>query len=99
MSTLHLTRFTDPVTSHLAVEQIAKSGALAAQRQVCLRAVHDEPGLTAAEILAKVECERHVPSRRLPDLRKAGLVVSNRPRICRVTGSTSLTWWPIGRRD
>lgn len=88
-------RTTDPDTSRMAANRIAESGALAAQRTKCLEAVLAEPGLTAAEIAQVVGCERHVPSRRLPELRRAGLVSSprDRARVCRVTGNVSLTWW------
>lgn len=88
-------RTTDPDTSRMAAKRIAESGALAHQRETCLQAVRAEPGLTAAEIAQVVGCERHVPSRRLPELRRAGLVASprDRARVCRVTGNVSLTWW------
>ena len=88
-----LTRASDPATSREAAANIAASGALAAQRETCLSAVRNEPGLTAAEIAVKVGYERHVPSRRLPELRNAGLVANGAARVCKVTGTNCLTWW------
>jgi hypothetical protein len=38
--------------------------------------------------------ERYVPSRRLPELRGAGLVKNGRSRVCAVTGRLSVTWFP-----
>ena len=51
-------------------------------------------GRTAAEIAETARLERHVPSRRLPELRSAGLVRNGEARICRVTGNRSITWYP-----
>jgi hypothetical protein len=56
------------------------------------------PGLTAAEIASATGLERHVPSRRLPELRDRNLVTNGKPeifRICNVTGNLSLTWYPL----
>lgn len=88
-----LSRSTDPHTSREAAEKVTTSGTASAQRETCLRAVREEPGLTAAEIAARCGLERHVPSRRLPELRKAGLVRNGAARECRVMGTNCLTWW------
>lgn len=90
-------RASDPQTSHDAAAKVKESGALAAQREQCLAAVRAFPGLTAAELAVAMRCERHVPSRRLPELRRVGLVSSplERIRVCRNTGNKSLTWWPV----
>lgn len=85
-------RSTDPHTSVEAAERIESSGVAGAQRARCLAVVQATPGLTAAEIAQAAGLERHVPSRRLPELRRLGLVVNGPPRTCRVTGNSSLTW-------
>lgn len=91
----HMARTTDPVTSHLAAEQVTASGVAKAQRELCLAAVKELPGSTSAELAAAIDCERHIPARRLPELRDKGLVKNGAIRVCRITGSQCLTWWPI----
>ena len=80
----------DPETSRIAAA--AAAAASACQREACRRMVEQVPGLTAAEIAERLGIERHVPSRRLPELRAAGLVANDGQRVCRVTGHMSLTW-------
>jgi CRP-like cAMP-binding protein len=48
--------------------------------------------LTAAEIARCLWIDRHEVSRRLPELRAAGLVTNPGKRKCRVLGNVSLTW-------
>lgn len=86
-------RKTDPVTSHQAAREAETSGRAATHRAICLEKVKQNPGLTAAEIAAATGLERHVPSRRLPELRAAGLVVNGEARPCFVTGRDSMTWF------
>ncbi len=86
-------RRTDPLTSHQAAEEAEASGRAHAQRQLCLAEVLKNPGKTAAEIAVATGLERHAPSRRLPELREAGLVTNGRSRICAVTGRLSITWF------
>lgn len=85
-------RRTDPGTSHEAARSVEESGAASDQRARCLLAVRAHPGSTAAEIAAILGMERHAPSRRLPELRAAGLVKNGPARICRVVGRSSVTW-------
>ncbi len=86
-------RSTDPSTSRDAAHSIERRGVAHAQREKCLAEVRRRPGQTAAEIALQVGLERHAPSRRLPELREAGLVVNGAARKCGVVGSLSLTWW------
>jgi CRP-like cAMP-binding protein len=90
-----LTRTTDPDTSHEAARLMDTTGAAAAHRARCLQAVRLRPGSTAAEIAKATGLERHEPSRRLPELRTAGLVVNGASRICEVQGNRSMTWHPV----
>jgi len=87
-------RNTDPFTSRDAAREAEASGRAGAQRSLCLDEVLKNPGRTAAEIAVAAGLERHAPSRRLPELREAGLVVNGRARVCSVTGRMSLTWLP-----
>ncbi len=87
-------RTNDPETSHAAALEAEASGRAKNQRRICLNHVKSDPGLTAAEIAKETGLERHVPSRRLPELRDDFEVTNRETRICRVTGRLSLTWYP-----
>jgi len=87
-------RRTDPDTSHEAARRADKFAATG-QRVRCLECVEGHHGLTSGEMADLLGVDRHVPARRLPELRDAGLVKSLAPRKCRSRGSTSLTWWPF----
>jgi hypothetical protein len=88
-------RATDPATSFEAARKVERSGAASAQRAKCEEIVNSHPGLTAAEVADVAGFERHVPSRRLPELRAAGKVRNGEQRACKVMGSTAMTWWPV----
>jgi len=87
-------RANDPETSASAARDVETGGVASDQRRRCLEEVLRKPGQTAAEIAAAVGLERHAPSRRLPELREAGLVMNGAPRTCAVMGRASLTWYP-----
>lgn len=87
-------RNTNPFTSHEAAREAEASGRADAQRNLCLDEVLKNSGKTAAEIAVATGLERHAPSRRLPELRDAGLVVNGPARVCRATGRMSITWLP-----
>lgn len=88
-------RRTDPDTSKLAAIAITESGDRAAQQKHILALVESSPGLTSAELAHKFHLDRYIPARRLPELRKAGLVVNGEKRICRRTRSKAMTWFPV----
>jgi hypothetical protein len=88
-------RNTDPRTSHEAAREAETSGRAATHRAICLEEARKNPGCTAAEIAAATGLERHVPSRRLPELRDAGFVENREVRVCRVTGRNSMTWYAV----
>ena len=87
-------RRTDPITSRQAASEAESSGRAASQRAICLARVNSHPSQTAAEIAIACGLERHVPSRRLPELRDQGMIVNGKSRICEVTGRLSMTWHP-----
>jgi hypothetical protein len=87
-----LTRQTDLYTSDLAVEGLARSGALAIQRDAVYRALALHPHSTSAELAVYMEVDRHLPARRLPDLKTLGRVDCVPKRKCRVTGRLCVTW-------
>lgn len=81
-------------TPHEAVDEIPIRERTASQRHLCLLEVWKAPGSTAAEIAQAAGLKRHVPSRRLPELRRAGRVKSGPTRLCSVTGNPSVVWLP-----
>ncbi len=86
----------DPPTSHLAAQRMERSGQAATNRERCLREVRRMPGLTSAEIAWESGLGRHEAARRLPELRKLGLVSNNgTDRRCTVTGNMSMIWMPV----
>jgi hypothetical protein len=87
-----LTRQMDPWTSDAAIESLGKGGQLAEQRQAVLRALQQHPSCTSAELAVYMEVDRHLPARRLPDLRNLGLVTEGPKRLCRIKGRMSVTW-------
>jgi hypothetical protein len=90
-----LARRNDPITSHQAAEEVEASSRAATQRQACLLEVWKKPGQTAAEIAIATDLQRHVPSRRLPELRKARQIKTGPVRRCTITGNPSMTWLPM----
>lgn len=98
MRTTASARNTDPSTSHQAAGLAEESGMAASHRAMCLAQVTIRPGSTAAEIAVFAGLERHIPSRRLPELRAAGLVTNGLPRTCKETGNRSITWWPTSHK-
>lgn len=89
---IHNARANDPVTSFLAGDEIEVKGYAEAQRQICLNAVKKAGGMTSAEIAHITGTERHMPARRLPELRAKGLVMNGENKICSVCGRLSMTW-------
>jgi CRP-like cAMP-binding protein len=87
-----IARRSDPVTSHLAAEQITASGARSKQAAACLAAVRMNPGSTSAELAVAAGIDRYTAARRLPELRARGEVSNGPARLCRVTGRAALTW-------
>ena len=88
-----------PYTPHNRLRQEideveSDGGRLGSQRHRCLMEVWKWPGLTAAEIAVATGLARHVPSRRLPELRDAGQIKCGPERVCVVTGNPSMTWFP-----
>lgn len=84
-----LSRTPDATTDEHPIRERAAS-----QRHLCLLEVWKSPGRTAAEIAQAARLKRHVPSRRLPELRLAGRVKNGPIRLCSVTGNPSLVWFP-----
>ena len=86
-------------TSTLARVKHEASGKATCNRQLVLKLVEAYPDSTAVELfrLANVTgfgggLSRHEISRRLPELRRAGLVCNGEARKCQVSGTKQMTW-------
>jgi hypothetical protein len=87
----------DPLPSFLAAEAVKNSGAWHRQLWTVYHGVRQFPGLTAAELTARLGLEdRYIANRRLPELRDRFRVVCNgRDKRCTVSRSRRLsqTWY------
>jgi DNA-binding MarR family transcriptional regulator len=92
-----IARNTDPITSHIAAQQITLSGARGRQQRIALRAVIEHPGLTSRELAALCSLDRYQMARRLPELEEADLVAKGPARQCKAGGRPAVTWL-VGRR-
>ena len=84
-------RNNDPPTSALAGRDVEAGGSARQHRTMCFDAVMQTPGLTAREIEDGLGIKAH---KRLPELRRAGMVRNGRSRICTVGGRLAMTWQP-----
>ena len=84
-------RNNDPPTSALAGRQAEANGSARQHRVMCFDTVMQTPGLTAREIEDRLGIKAH---KRLPELRRAGMVRNGAARICTVSGKLALTWQP-----
>jgi predicted HTH transcriptional regulator len=87
-----LARRTDPETSHSAAASIAEGGKLSAQRKMMLKCVIENPDLTAAEMELIEGVQRGVPSRRLIELVRAGLIEVSGKRPSKTNGNVMQTY-------
>ena len=92
LSSVPVSRNTDPASSHQAEAEINTSGSRSIQQHQVLAAVKTSPGLTAREISHVYDIDRYAVSRRLPEL--AGRIRKGPMRECRIGGRKSLTWYP-----
>ena len=67
-------RRSDGDGSHIAADQLERSGRAAQQLSACLEAVRRHPGCTSRELAALVGLDRHLVGRRCPELAKRGSV-------------------------
>lgn len=85
-------RSSDPVTSHIAADDITSSGLRDSQKSEVLRWLTQHPGSTSAELAHISGLDRHMVARRLPDLERDGKVRKSGQRECAVSGRPAVTW-------
>lgn len=93
-NTAKLARTGDPKSSHDAARVITKSGTRDKQKAEVLEYLNEIPGSTSMEIATHFGVDRYMVARRLPDLRKDGLVLNGEQRECKVSCSRACTWFP-----
>lgn len=92
-------RQADGETEHEVPDPLVKTAAR--QRDQCLHIVRKRPGLTAAEIAEHAKLDRYAASRRLPELRKAGIIKNAKKngkvvkRRCGVVENDCILWYPV----
>lgn len=84
-----------PATSKAAAVGVESSGRAPVYRELLLRAVRTRPGRTCGELAVLVSLPRQEASKRLPELREAGLVRNGEKRKCSEQGTMQWTWWPV----
>ncbi len=82
----------DPITSHIAAQQITQSGARDSQKRKVLDALRKYPNKTSAELALAAAMDRYLVAKRLPDLMHDGLVEQGSIRTCRISGRPAVTW-------
>lgn len=100
MTEIRASRVTDPETSHIAEARMRGDGTLSLRRAQVLRLISKHPLSTSGEIGVLMERQHPsighsaspAPHKRLPELRKLGLVWSGEKRTCRVSGHLSMIW-------
>lgn len=90
-----IARATDPESSHMAAEEITKSGARAHQQHQTAAAVKQYPGRTSQELAEATGIDRYTLARRLSECETAKSVRRGQMRSCWITGRKALTWWPV----
>lgn len=85
----------DPETSHLAAEQINKSGKIAEHHQIIAALVRQYPGLTTGELSEKTtELTHEQIWRRMSELEELNTVIHGAKRLCKVRRTLCRPWYP-----
>lgn len=84
----------DPETSQIAAQRHVDSKANEHQREHVLACLRKYFGCTSSELAQHFSLDRFMVARRLPDLEKLGLAYKGNKRICAVSGSLCVTWYP-----
>ncbi len=90
-----LSRHADPLPSYKAADGLRRSGVGGRQRLAVYHALRANQGCTSAELARIMDVDRYQPSRRLPELVRAGWVCRGTRRRCSVTHVVCETWWIV----
>ena len=90
--TTPISRTTDPGTSHLAAEEVTKSGRRESHVAKVMAVVRKEPGLVAHEIAPRAGLDYIEAVRRLSDAKNRGLALQGAP--VKWKNRPCVTWWP-----
>jgi len=88
-------RRTDPRSSHEAADKAERTGAIAAQQRIALRAVNDYPGLTSKQLSGLCPLDRYALARRLPELADGAHPTVRPPREERRAVVGEIRWYPL----
>lgn len=86
-------RNTDPVTSHLAEQEVTKTGKRQTQAEIVLEAVRNYPGRTSFELTQYCPLNRYQIARRTADLETLGKIRKG-PEVLRMRKTPEVTWYP-----
>lgn len=84
-------RATDPLTSHLAADEITASGTRQRHVEIVIAAVRANKGLTSLELADVCGLERHEVARRTSDAETAGAIRKG-PVKRQANGRSAVTW-------
>jgi len=87
------TRRSHPVTSHVAEDEITKSGKREKHCQIILKALRLHNGSTSAELARFTSLTKEQVHKRMNDLVEHNLIEHGDKRVCDVKGSLCITWW------
>jgi hypothetical protein len=90
-------RSRDPETSHLAADEITKSGARQKQVERVVAMVHKTDGMTSRELADHHKEDRYMVARRLSEAETAQEVEKGQPRTCAIGKCKAVTWWVKGK--
>ncbi|MHA2219167.1 MAG: MarR family transcriptional regulator [Candidatus Hodarchaeales archaeon] len=88
-----VSRRDDPVSSHLAENEINRSGKRKTQLMTVYKCIQLFPGCTSKELTQFCIYDRYQIARRLADLKNIGVVRQGPIRKCRIGGRPSVTWF------
>src|SRR5690348_8790511 len=87
-------RRSDPESSHLAAEEITRSGKRGQQQAQTIAAVRAFPGSTTFELAMRTDIDRYVLARRASECETGGAIRRGEIKRCSVSGRMALTWFP-----
>lgn len=85
----------DPETSHIAAEQINKSGKISDHHEIIVELVRQHPGSTTGELTQyTTELKHQQIWRRMAELEEMNLVIHGDKRLCKVNKTLCRPWYP-----